>query len=323
MKNQRIFELLQGLIRNHSSIHTFLNLIRTSYKVESTNVNAKVYAIKLDGNMRPCIKDLAEYLSEKIIDYSIPRNQISDAVSEFEKTGSTHKIVKLGKKAKNLFSSLEKSGEGGEILLYILIEQALKAPQLICKMPLKTHSEIHYHGTDGIHVDYKNDKLILYWGESKLYKSIHAAITNCFDSVSGFFIDQGGSNARQTRDLELVTEQLKSLDSEQLEDALIKYFDKDCSESNFLEYRAACLIGFDFDSYPNAPNIQNAVNTINKAIKIKLPNWKQKIAKEINKYDNLNSFIIHVFLIPFPSVQEFRDAFLSEIGIKSINKVKL
>ena len=121
MKNQRIFELLQGLIRNHSSIHTFLNLIRTSYKVESTNVNAKVYAIKLDGNMRPCIKDLAEYLSEKIIDYSIPRNQISDAVSEFEKTGSTHKIVKLGKKAKNLFSSLEKSGEGGEILLYTQI----------------------------------------------------------------------------------------------------------------------------------------------------------------------------------------------------------
>jgi Cap4 SAVED domain len=37
------------------------------------------------------------------------------------------------------------------MLLYLLLEVELGIPQLLCKTPLKTNPEVHYHGVDGVH----------------------------------------------------------------------------------------------------------------------------------------------------------------------------
>ena len=60
-----------------------------------------------------------------------------------------------------------RSGEAGEIVLYILNEWVLKAPQIVSKMYLKTNANMPVHGTDGIHArfDETKKKLYLYWGK--------------------------------------------------------------------------------------------------------------------------------------------------------------
>ena len=61
---------------------------------------------------------------------------------------------------------LERSGEGGELPLYLLLEMLLGLPQLLCKMPLKTSAETHLHGVDGVHGKLlPSGDLALYWGE--------------------------------------------------------------------------------------------------------------------------------------------------------------
>ncbi|WP_223252149.1 Hachiman antiphage defense system protein HamA [Paracoccus mutanolyticus] len=47
-----------------------------------------------------------------------------------------------------MFTDLKSSGEGGELLLYLLTERFLGLPQILCKMSLKTSA--HYHGADGV-----------------------------------------------------------------------------------------------------------------------------------------------------------------------------
>jgi len=147
---------------------------------------------------------------------------------------------------------LEKTGEGGEILLYILVLEYLKIPQLISKMPLKTSGKVHYQGADGIHVKYDsvNDRLNLYWGESKMYKSMSAAMDDCLSSVKGYLLDPQSAKSVQQRDLELITSNINAnINDEDLENALVRYFDKDDDLSNQIEYKAVCFIGFDRNVY--------------------------------------------------------------------------
>lgn len=70
------------------------------------------------------------------------------------------------------FTDLSNTGEGGEMLLYLLAERFLKVPQVLCKMDLKTDSHMHYHGADGVYASVNEGGLLkLFWGESKVYAS--------------------------------------------------------------------------------------------------------------------------------------------------------
>ncbi|MDK8826519.1 HamA C-terminal domain-containing protein [Corynebacterium striatum] len=76
------------------------------------------------------------------------------------------------------------NGEGGEVLLYALLEAVTGAPKLLSKMGLKTSNEMPVFGSDGLHIlktDEKNYQLI--FGESKMYGDLGRAISNAFESM--------------------------------------------------------------------------------------------------------------------------------------------
>lgn len=114
---------------------------------------------------------MVDLIYEKILEYAIPKKELDEAKAHLNDTGSPAKIVRLHRKAQQLFTDLEKTGEGGEILLYMLVQEYLSIPQLISKMSLKTSGQLHYQGANGIHVDCNSatESLNLYWGESKIY----------------------------------------------------------------------------------------------------------------------------------------------------------
>ncbi|MEX2746231.1 DUF1837 domain-containing protein [Rhizobium mongolense] len=100
------------------------------------------------------------------------------------------KTTQLNDAAAKLFIKAHKAtnrnGEAGELLLYLLTEWILGAPQFIAKMTLKTNSQMPVHGADGVHVRYCSEtaRLFLYWGESKMYGDVSAAITAAATSIA-------------------------------------------------------------------------------------------------------------------------------------------
>lgn len=255
-------------------------------------------------------------ISIRIVDYAIPKKEIDAAGEDYNRTGSTRKILELQKKAKNLFTDLSNTGEGGEILLYILTQDILQLPQLISKMSLKTSGKMHYHGADGIHFQYNAEtkNLDLYWAESKMYQDLNTAIAKCFKSIKGFLLDSQGYTSTQERDIDLITSNInQNINNEELENILTAFFDKDSECSNNLVYKGVCFIGFDYDKYPTEGDISKTTNDIKNAILTEYDKWHNTLGKKIKEHTNLDKKEIHIFLMPFPSVEEFRKYYLQTL----------
>jgi hypothetical protein len=307
---EAFLKLLRG---DGKELDAYLSKVIAEPEVLDTKAKVHCYIVAHDGQDQPRIKDLAQAIAARIIDYAIPRNELKRAQEYDIKFNTTSEVSKLKLKAKKLFTTLGKTGEGGEMLLYMLIQNYLKLPQILCKMSLKTNSELHYNGADAIHMifDSGKQKMALYWGESKMYQSLDTAVTSCLESIKPFLCDDGGSNSRQMRDLQLITDNL-DLSDEILENVMLKYLNPDDPLFNKLEYRGACFIGFDHGVYSSTPNTKTEQEVISEVESI-FSKWQNKIGKKIKESSPLHSFVLEIFLIPFPSVEGFRKEFLSEI----------
>lgn len=301
------------LIKTKGEIFSRIEKVSFEVNVVETKTKCYCYSIKKDGNGNLRLEDLIDFIDERIVDYAIPKKKIDEAKKEVEETGSTSKIVKLKKQAVELFTNLKKTGEGGELLLYILAIEILKIPQLISKMSLKTSGELHYQGSDGIHVKYDNTTktLNLYWGESKMYKNISQAFSECFKSLNGYLLDTYSYKSTQERDLVLITDNInQNINNEEFENLIVAYFDKDNDLSNKLLYKGICFIGYDSDKYEDDTK---TIEDFKKELLTELDNHYKNISSQIKKYTGLDKKEIHVFLMPFPSVENFREYYLNTI----------
>lgn len=285
-----------------------------SYNISIQDTGTKVYChmLKIDANGHIRLKDLIDFIDTKLVEYAIPKKELDIAKQYLHETESPAKIIELKNKANTLFTDLEKTGEGGEILLYILTQEFLRLPQLISKMSLKTSGQLHYQGADGIHVgfDKEQQNLHLYWGESKMYQTISSAITACVESIKGFLLDPQGVSSVQERDLQLITSNINAnVNDTDFENILVRFFDKDDDLSNHIIYKGICFIGFDSDKYPAEEDLSKTTELIKAQFDGELDSWYKLLKKGIGKYPNLEQKEIHVFLMPFPSVDKFREYF--------------
>lgn len=278
---------------------------------EGTRTTCRTHFVVKDGNGRPRVEALADRLAQKVVDYCIPRGRINDAQTELIETGSTAGFTRLAVEARGLFTKLSKSGEGGELLLYTLLEVVLRIPQILCKMPLKTSSQMHVHGSDGIHGKVlPNGNLALYWGESKLHATPKSAIDSCFESIAPFLVE--GMEGAAKRDLYLIRDNLDA-GAKEVTAALIRYFSDETDESARVEVRAACLVGFDLDDYPDP--FDERGEAVNDAVQEAIDAWHNRIKDRIVNRE-LVSFEIEVFCVPVPSVEAFRDALRERLELK-------
>ncbi|MDQ8738244.1 DUF1837 domain-containing protein [Paenibacillus sp. LHD-38] len=307
-------EKLDSLLRgNGEELQAYLTKIDAEIDVVDTKAKVYCYIISHDGNDRPRVKDLAKAVASRVTEYAIPRSEIAKAYEYMIKHNSPAKFYELQAKAKSLFTTLKKTGEGGEMLLYMLAQSQLGLPQILCKMSLKTSSQLHYNGSDAIHMtfDKTNNKLALYWGEAKLYESITSAVTSCLDSIRPFLCDDGGSDGSQMRDLQLINSFIDLGDPE-LEEALLRFLNPDDPMFNKLQYRAVCLIGFNDTTYPIEANSKSH-EQVSIEIAAAISNWQSQIGTKLKDRAPLHNFHMEIFLVPFPSVSEYREFFLGEV----------
>jgi hypothetical protein len=228
-------------------------------------------------------------------------------------------IIELFDKAKGLFikarAQRETSGEPGELILFMLLEWALGAPQIVSKMYLKTNSNMPVHGTDGIHARYSDDKkLLLYWGESKLYKTFAGALDSALNSVSGFLKERGPED----REIDLIRDHHSfGPEDAKLSDALLEYLDPYSPKSKERTTVFACFIGWNFSGFNGLSGLtseqaeQSFAAACTKRINTAIEQIKTKIIESKLQQTNF-----HFFMIPFESVEELRQAFFDVLGIK-------
>ena len=213
-----------------------------THDINENKINC--YYLKVDANGRPRLNELIKYMSMKITDYTIPRNRINKAKQKLIESGCTDEITKIALEARKLFTKLELTGEGGELLLFALTESILKFPQVLCKMSLKTDEQMHFHGADGVFLGVDdNDMLCVYWGESKLHATHSSAISECITSIANILKMEPDVDS----DIRLID--YIDLDNSSLEEAIKNYFDYTSPSYDQLRPCAVFLVSFDHSAY--------------------------------------------------------------------------
>lgn len=297
-------DIVESIARGRAeSINSYLRTIEHAFELEETQTRFYSHLIAIDGNGSPRLDDFIEFVIRHIVEYVIPRSRIQDAKVKDQESGLSTNVIRLHNEARKLFTPLKKTGEGGEMLLYVLGEVLLNLPQLFCKMSVKTAGGVHFHGADGIHVGFCDDgKLELYWGESKFHSTFESAISECLDSISPILKREDDADHE---DLLLLQTHLDLGNPDHTEKIKL-ILNKDNEAFNSVKYCGLCLISFDKDLY--TPETSEEIVSQN------FESWKTSIKTRL-KNRELQAFDIHLFCLPVVSVDSFRKRFLEKLGL--------
>jgi hypothetical protein len=309
-----IASLLTGVIRKSGKVtDVHLKELGKAIDVDDTKTRVHCYRLPIDANGRVRFKPLAEFLIDRTVDYAIPRKRIEEARKFSNETGSNALSSKLEREAKGLFTSLSNTGEGGELLVFAFAEAVFGLTQIICKMSLKTSTEVHYHGADGVYAAGTDDGgLNVYWGESKLYGDPSDAARDCLRSLTPFLVDPDGSDSARSQDVFLINE-FANFDDPKIIEGLKRYFNLDDPKSLHLKHCGIALIGFDTTTY-----LDDGMNTddekLERDLAAQVPDWIKQIKNRVGK-EGIATYEIIFICVPMRAVEEFRKYFLSLLGV--------
>ena len=174
--SEALNDFLALMRRDYSSLRVRIRTLEHTTKAAYPAVTIRAHYPSLRGG-QPTIGELIDLLLTYIVPFALTRRECDAVKEQYGKVDAdTYDRLRdtIRKDAIELFKKVSKrlnrNGEGGELLLYLLTEWVLEAPQIIAKMPLKTNSNMPVHGSDGIHVKLcsTSGKLMFIWGESKL-----------------------------------------------------------------------------------------------------------------------------------------------------------
>lgn len=209
----------------------------------------------------------------------------------------------------------KRSGEIGELTLFIILEAFLSAPKIASKMKLKTSNEMHVHGADAVHATLNSDNLLtLILGESKFRQDRSTGLKDAIESVSNFV----ASYLKVDKEVELIEGNLdQEILDPNLKSKLIKYFSKFTPESNQTTKTIAILLGYNRKSlYKNLSSItdyneriQELESRYTKHAIETVEEFVDKLISEKNPQFTKVKFIYA--LLPFDDLNSIKEAFHS------------
>lgn len=268
--------------------------------------------------------EFAQFIYDKIIRYCIPRKKINEAFERFNETHDERFITALHDQAKNLFVKSLKShgaqlGEPGELIAFIILEYFFNAPQIACKMFLKTSEKMPVHGSDSVHVRMTDDgeSLELFWGEAKMYSELSNAMEEALNSIFSFLYgkeDDIETRPPRDRDIDIIKDH-PNVENENMRVALLKYFDPYEKESNHLKEIFMCMLGFDYYLYNHIEDRTDDAEVYFKTQYVKKIKEAITLFEKKIKSKHLKDFEFSLVLLPFQSLDNFRKEFFKHLGI--------
>lgn len=322
MEGAALAAAFAALLKDHSKLGIRLREVPFDWMSGFHRLRGTFYYVTFADGV-PTVQEFIEYLYDCLVPYCLPKKNIKQALEAANPTADYGRIIRLGDEAKGLFirakNQLESGGEPGELILYTLLEWSLKAPRLVSKMYLKTNANMPVHGTDGIHLGFDDASglMTIYFGESKIYKDFSAAAKAAFSSMREL-ISNSGQISREIAILNNVSD-LESLD-EAFRRRVIEYINPySASEATLMKRIVhACLLGFEYPAYKRI--LALPPDQVASAFELQ---YRKRIAgiwrvverhysKELPVTTNL-----HLFLLPFPSVDNFRKEFYKKLGVSA------
>ena len=281
--------------------------VEHSNSINGIDVNLHFKYLKFDPNGNPKIDLLVNTLLNYATHYCFSSQKRDIEDNEFEKNKLMNEAKKLFRKWKDediTDDNQPKSGEVGEMILWLLMEVVLKAPQIVAKMDLKTNPKLEVFGSDGIHIDISNEDILnIYFGEAKFYNDIYGALDSAFQSIEDFH-----KNSMSNHEFNLVTTHYKYLNHKH-KDKIYKFIMGEI-EAGEVKINHACLIGYDWDEYKklDGEDRKEFIKNFTTLYQEETKRLTKLIQTRFDKFSK-KEFDFEVFFIPFKSVQELRTAF--------------
>lgn len=180
-------EILPLSVSSDGFDEVFCKLVH-DFSLNLPNENSlEIFHLKKE-NRKFVYTPLVNYCEGNLIQYVFSRSEVENAVD----ISSTQRLFK---KAISKFRQIRSNddngagGELGELLLYLFVENRLKAPKILSKMEIKTTQNQYVYGADGVFLYQTSDSLgkPIYQfviGESKIKNDILEATRAAFDSLN-------------------------------------------------------------------------------------------------------------------------------------------
>lgn len=311
MDNDKLFDILPLTVEEDGFEKVFVP-IEHDLSLELVNENQlNIYHLRTE-NRKFVYKDLIEFCTGNLIQYVFNRKVVKNATSIAD-------IQRLSKSARNKFREIKSNndsgagGELGELLLYLFLENQLKAPKLLSKMEIKTTQNQYVYGADGVHLyitkdEYNKPIYQFIIGESKVKNDILEATRDAFESIK---------NTLDEIDIEmgLVSgEILKEVCSEEDANAIIEMIlpSEDITETKATHEKAVGLfIGYS-GNYDE--DISNAAwnNSVNDKIKEDIVRAVKTIIKKIENLE-LKGYSFYCYYLPLNNADEDRKDIINNI----------
>lgn len=276
------------------------------------NAKIKFHYIQLQGgNVR--VNDFISVLQQGLIPYALPREEAraTTYLNAPQKTAEAREEYVRG----------SNSGELGELSLYMFLESKEEAPQILSKMSLKTSGNMHFHGSDAVHMKFdQNGNIILFLGESKAHKALDKSVKACLKSINDFYFDELVDGRTQFDfDLKLIKQNMDIGDVE-LKEFLQKLLNPWEGGKESLYYVNACFIPFELPQLKglNKQNFREAEGELQKICENSMKEIVNDLTKLLNK-NNTRGLLFHFFFVPFPDLDGVKDNFRKMLGYKGEN----
>ncbi|MBL7688386.1 MAG: DUF1837 domain-containing protein [Bdellovibrionaceae bacterium] len=304
-----------AIVGTYAELPHRINEVNFEYKFESISTRARFFYIPFRAGT-PNLDDFVDFLYYRIVEYCIPLKERRAAAEYVQRTCDHRKSTELHEKAKSLFiqsrAQQSRAGEPGELILFSLLEGKFGAPQLACKMYLKTSTAMPVHGSDGIHAlyDQESEELRILWGESKLHQDFSGALSSTLASVRKF-LGRDGTPSTRPREIQIVRDHI-SIENETFRKLILDHFDPYSALSNRRIEAFACLVGFDYDALKRNPRL------IESQFVSEYQTFTQEACREIAAKigeQEVNDLEFIFLLLPFESLEQFRKKFFLRLGV--------
>lgn len=268
-----------------------LHALPDTYAVPGLQATARFHHLRLDGNGRPKFRELAECLADHVTYYCCTAQKRGRAKADDE-------LLALRREARSFFRDERRSGEAGEMLLYLLLEAILEAPQMVTKIALKTNPEMETFGSDGIHMKWhvEHGMLDVYFSEAKLIGDIHDAATKAVESIELFH-----ERDMARYELRMVTSHYKHVD-DATKAAVLEYVDLAGSAVN-CRLNHACLLGYNWDAYAGLPegDMNSIMDAFQMRYRAELPRLQKVLDGRLARFAE-KRLRFEIFVLPFSSL---------------------
>lgn len=200
-------------------------------------------------------------------------------------------------------------GELGEILLYLFLEQDLKAPKLFSKVELKTNAKDYVKGSDGIHFKFRKNAqgepvMQLIIGEAKIKNELNEGIKDAFESINTYIT----SNIQDRNLIDThLTEQIVNEEEARIIKEYITAIPRKKKETVFgifigysIDYKGESDSNDEYDRKIIEENIQQVLRT------------RQLIIEQIIKY-SVNNYEFNFYFLPFHNAMRDRRTIMQQL----------